>query len=39
MVKKNQKQEWTKEQEVIFKKLKKNFINKLVPVVLDLDKK
>ena len=39
MVKKDRKWEWTEKQERVFKKLKKKFIQKLVLVALDLDKK
>ena len=39
IVKKDQKWEWTEKQERAFEKLKKKFTQKLVLVVLDLDKK
>jgi len=39
MVKKDKKWEWTKKQEKAFKKLKKRFMQELVLVVPDLDKK
>ena len=38
MVKKEQKWEWTEQQEKIFEKLKERFMKELVLVVLDLDK-
>ena len=38
-VKKDQKWEWTEKQERAFEELKKKFTQKLVLVVLDLDKK
>ena len=39
MVKKNQKWNWIKKQEKIFKKLKKKFTKEVVLAVPDLDKK
>ena len=39
LVKKNQKQNWIKKQEKIFKKLKKRFTKEVVLAAPDLDKK
>ena len=39
IVKKDRKWEWTEKQEKVFKELKKRFMQELVLVALDLDKK
>ena len=39
LVKKDQKYNWTKKQEKVFRKLKKRFTKELVLAVLDLDNK
>ena len=39
LVKKDQKQNWIKKQEKVFRKLKERFIKELVLAVPDLDKK
>ena len=39
LVKKNQKYDWTKKQEIVFRKLKKRFTKELVLAIPDLDNK